>query len=105
MAVGDITASDATRGSRRGSGMEDLTDELSEEERWEPGRYVEFHHPERGLRVGRVQKTYTRGVKKKKVLLALTNPYTGGFGNRGGYRKYTILVDKSRIIRFYGKRK
>jgi len=83
--------------------MTDLTGKLTEEEKWEVGRYVEFLHPERGLRVGRVLHSFEKGQKKDMVALSLFNPYTGLYGNRGGFRGYACTVEKSRVLRFHAK--
>lgn len=86
-----------------GDGTEELTDRLTEEEKWERGRFVEFHMPQRGTRVGRVLKTFSRGKSKEMVVIGLLNPYTMMYGNRGGYRRYQTTVDKKMVFRFYGK--
>lgn len=82
---------------------EDLIARLTEEERWERGRFVEFHMPQRGMRFGRILKTFARGAKKNKVLIGLINPYTKIYGNRGGYRHYQVIVDKGAVYKFYAK--
>lgn len=56
--------------------------------------------PNRGLRIGRVVKAFSR---KERVRLGLFNPNTGHYGNRGGYRGFAVTVGKEQVIRFYGK--
>ena len=80
-----------------------MTARLTEEEKWERGRFVDFMLPSRGLRAGRILKTFSRGESKKRVRLGLFNPNTGLYGNRGGYRGFVVTVDKEQIVRFYGK--
>jgi len=80
-----------------------LTRRLTDDEKWERGRFVEFVLPSRGLRIGRVLKTFTRGESKKRVRLGLYNPNTGMYGNRGGYRGFAVIVGKDQVVRFYGK--
>lgn len=92
-----------TRPKNRGNDMEDLTERLSDDERWERGRFVEFLLPQRGFRCGRVIKTYQRGAKKDKVTIGLLNPYTRLYGNRGGFRHYVVTVDKKSVLRFFRK--
>lgn len=86
-----------------GDCTEDLTARLTEEERWERGRFVEFLQPQRGFRSGRILKTYERGAKKDKVTIAIYNPYTRLYGNRGGFRHYIVTVDKKSVLRFFRK--
>jgi coproporphyrinogen III oxidase len=83
--------------------MKDLTDALTDEKKFERGRYVEFLCPGRGTRFGRVLRTFSRGQKKEKVLIGLFNPYTKSYGNRGGYRHYQVTIDKENVLKFYGK--
>ena len=83
--------------------MEDLTARLTEEEKWERGRFVEVLLPNRGLRIGRVLKTFSRGKSATRVHLGLFNPNNGHYGNRGGYRGFTVTVEKEQVVRFYGK--
>lgn len=83
--------------------MKDLTDALTEEKKFEKGRFVEFLCPGRGTRFGRVLKTFSRGQKREMVLIGLFNLYTESYGNRGGYRHYQVTVDKENVFRFYGK--
>jgi hypothetical protein len=80
-----------------------LTARLTEEERWERGRFIEFVLPSRGLRIGRVLKTFSRGESKKRVRVGLYNPNTKMYGNRGGYRGFVVTVDKDQVCRFYSK--
>lgn len=89
--------------SSHGDCTEDLTERLTEEQKWERGRFVEFHMVQRGTRFGRILQTFSRGAKKDRVLIGLFNPYTKMYGNRGGYRHYQTLVDKKMVYRFYGK--
>jgi len=83
--------------------MQDLTARLTDQEKWQKDRFVEFHMPQRGTRVGRVLKTFSRGKNKDMVVIGLLNPYTMIYGNRGGYRRYQTTVDKKMVFRFYGK--
>jgi hypothetical protein len=76
---------------------------LTEDEKWERGRFIEVMLPNRGLRIGRVLKTFSRGESKKRVQVGLYNPNTGMYGNRGGYRGFAVTVDKEKVVRFYGK--
>jgi len=83
--------------------LDDLTERLTEEKRWEEGRLVEFVHPERGTRLGKILRTFVRGEKRAMLVIGLSNPYTGGYGNRGGFRTYNVLIEKERVVRFYRK--
>jgi hypothetical protein len=74
-----------------------------DEEKWEKGRFVEFILPNRGMRVGRILQLYSRGESKKRVMLGLYNPYTDRYGNRGGYRGFTVTVDKDLVLTFLRK--
>jgi hypothetical protein len=80
-----------------------LTDRLTEDEKWERGRFVEFLLPRRGIRVGRILRTYSRGSKKDKVTVGIFNPYTKLYGNRGGFRHYTVTIDKKQVLKFFRK--
>ena len=78
---------------------------MTEDEKWERGRFVDFMLPSRGLRAGRILKTFSRGEAKKRVRIGLYNPNTGMYGNRGGYRGFVVTVDKRLVKSFYAKKR
>lgn len=82
-----------------------MTARLSDEEKWEKGRFVEFVYPNRGTRVGRILKSFSRGEAKNKVRLGIFNPNTKMYSNKGGYRGFVVTVDKKQVLKFYGKSK
>jgi len=83
--------------------MQDLTARLTDQEKWQKDRFVEFYMSQRGIRFGRILKTFSRGKKEEMVVIGILNPYTRMYGNRGGYRRYQTTVEKKMVYRFYGK--
>jgi len=72
-------------------------------EKWQKGRFVEFVLPNRGTRVGRILKVYTRGDSERRVVLGLYNPHTDRYGNKGGYRGFTVTVEKMNVLKLLRK--
>jgi hypothetical protein len=89
--------------TKSGETTEDLTARLTDDEKWEKGRFVEFIFPNHGTRIGRVLQNFTRGQAKNRVRLGIFNPNTKMYNNRGGYRGYVVTVDKTCVLKFFGK--